>query len=132
MTDEERKAWLDSLKPGDEVLHSECTAKYCLFTRAKVVAVYPDCFRVTLLYPTTEPGPGFHAEARTMFPRTGQRNAVAFTYRIDPMTDEARRRFDDDDRRAWVKANIRGQLDNLGSDDLRRVADLLGYKERAK
>ena len=128
MTPEERKAWLDSLKPGDEVLHSERRTGIHspILTRAKVTACYPDGFNVRLFYPTTEPGPGFHAEARTTFQRTGQRNAVTSTYRIDPMTEEARRRLGDGARRDWIKANIRGQLDNLSSDDLRRVADLLG------
>lgn len=117
MTPDERKVWLDSLKPGDEVVYSERTADSLsqLVTRAKVVAVHQDCFIVD----------------RYIVARLGKSVSACrgVIRQIDPMTDEARQRFADDDRRDWIKANIRGQVNNLGSEDLRRVSELLGYKD---
>lgn len=132
MTPDERKAWLDSLGPYDQVVYirsaRSASGPTLTETRAEVVDILADCIVLRLLwFDPAAIGGGFARESRFVS-RAGEWCSESSTARIEPMTDEARRRFGDSDRRAWIEHNISIGLNNLGRDDLRRFAGLLGYQ----
>lgn len=133
MTPDERKAWLDSLRPYDQVLYIRRSRNHIGSTpseaRAEVVDILADCIVLKLLWFEPESSVGGFVRERRVVSRAGEWANDVSMVRIEPMSDEDTIRFGNGDRRAWIEYHIQRIIGNLGSDDLRRFATLLGYEE---